>query len=364
MAEDIQSEAGPSRLTPSRWLSVPVQSLDTHLRETRAQETGGRGAPTSGLDVRRPFPMRRASDDGLTQSKLLYPLLVRRFTLFTLSDMEGEYELVTSTWPGEGVIVIYDIAEQRLATFTREFLRLGHVLNWAYIQRACQSMVQEAGTLHTDALTGQDSSQPLHPLDLETLPTAGRYWYIRSDQPNAACTWARGPRFRYARRGPRADGGQSSTMSHSSRSTARQSRFRTLLQIRDGRCIVTNNPDTDDAVAAHILPVSRPEYYQEVLGAQPWSLFHVSYGILLEFAWHHAFDRGDWALYPCPDSTDLIVHVFQGRSARKVYHGKRIPSSRFRVWDELEDLPDTRMLEFHYRQCLIKNMRGFQHFPP
>lgn len=228
--------------------------------------------------------------------------------------------------------------------------------------------VDGPGSLPVDSSTVQTSDSlvlsDFQPVNLDAVPVAGQYLYIRNDQPDAGCTWARGPRFRYARRGP-SSGAQSSTMSHSSRSTARQSLFKMQLARRDGRYIVTDSPEEEDAVAAHILRVSRPEYYREILGTGPRfpvDLFHVSYGILLDPAWHRAFDTGDWGLFQSPDSTDLLVHVFQGE-ARKAFHGKRMARSRFRVWDRLDKLPTPQMLEFQYKQCLIKNIRGFQHFP-
>lgn len=272
----------------------------------------------------------------------------------SLPEIQTEYPLVTSSWRGEGVIEVYDVTEQRLATFSQEFLRLGHVLNWAYIHNACQSVVQESGTLQTGASVAGNTSPPsMQPLDLKSSPTAGRYWYIRTDQPDAPCTWAPGPRC--AVQEPFDDDESSSSYSN-----PQESHFKLCLINRDSRCIVTDDPEWESAVGAHILPTNQSEDYRRALGHQPPDYLHVSYGILLDRGWHHAFDNGDWSLYPCPNSTDLIIHVFQGRDqGRKVYHGKRLPRSRFRVWDVPDELPDVGLLQYHYTQCSIKNIRGF-----
>lgn len=54
----------------------------------------------------------------------------------------------------------------------------------------------------------------------------------------------------------------------------------------------------------------RVQYYTEVLSHDPGDLFDVSYGLLLERSLHHAFDRGEWGLYPDP----LVSILFRRRS--------------------------------------------------
>ena len=146
-------------------------------------------------------------------------------------------------------------------------------------------------------------------------------------------------------------------MSNSSRDSQSQTQFRSQLYRRDSSCIVT---DDDDAEAAHILPQSRPEYYQEIFGYDPVYYFDVSYGLLLSKKLHHRWDNGDWALYPDPaDADTLIVHIFEG-TLLKQYHGQKIPLSRFhRPYRP----PNRQLLDFHYRQCILKHIRGFEIFP-
>lgn len=268
------------------------------------------------------------------------------------------YPLTDRLWPDEGMIEIFDGQGQRIATFACQFLRIGHVLTWDYLLFACQAVVQNSGSLHESSNTHATVSAG-NPVDMTALPASGRYVYLRSDDPEAACTPSVGPRFKYLLRGPDDSDAMSGTMSHSSRSTDHQNAFRLRLSKRDSWCLVT---DDEEAEAAHIIPQSRPEYYREIFGYDPVFYFDVSFGLLLTKSLHNSFDRGDWALLPDPaDPSILLVHVFSQRKAAQ-YHGKRIDKSRFRVKDP-RDLPDNRLLLFHYRQCLIKHVRGFSHFP-
>lgn len=129
------------------------------------------------------------------------------------------------------------------------------------------------------------------------------------------------------------------------------------------------------------MPNNAPDrqYYEEVFGFQPGHLFEVSYGLFLESSLHRAFDRGEWGLFPDPlvsharqgkitcldcfayqNDENLVVHVFYGEKHRR-WHGKVVQRSRFRIAHESQ-LPDRRLLMFHYKQCLIKHVRGFSFF--
>lgn len=238
-------------------------------------------------------------------------------------------------------------------------------MSWAFVEEASRMTVNEEGALH---LRTDDHRTPWIPGVSAVAYAPERInacrdvcpmqlIYVRSDDPSASTTWTTGPRFKYKMRGPGPSSGSSGTMSHSSRSTAQQSKFRGELWRRDGTCIIT---DEYDAEAAHILPQSRPEYYVEVLGFDPVYYFDVSFGLLLEHKLHRRWDLGDWALYPDPaEPSNLLVHVFEGINLKQ-HHGKKIPSTRFR--GPLRP-PSRQLLEFHYRQCILKHMRGFDCFP-
>lgn len=62
---------------------------------------------------------------------------------------------------------------------------------------------------------------------------------------------------------------------------------------------------------------------------------------------------------PSPiQGSDLIVHVFAPDDPdMRSHHGKVISSDYFRPPEEYR--PDTRLLLFHYQQCVIKYLRGY-----
>ncbi|CAO1626252.1 unnamed protein product [Jaminaea pallidilutea] len=276
--------------------------------------------------------------------------------------MVTTYPLTPLEWPGGGVIVVYDIDRVRLATFSCEFLVKGRVDSWAYVLKACKAVVNESGTLHRCKNSPVAGPAPVahvpESIDLEGQVSPMHVVYVQTANSTAPTSWTIGPRFKYKSRGPPDASGSDGTMSHSSRSTAQQSKFRGELWKRDGTCIVT---DEDEAGAAHIIPQSRPEYYEEIFGYDPVYYFDASYGLLLLRQLHLRWDAGDWALYPDPsDPANLLIHIFEG-SALKQYHGKIIASSRFRCHPR--KAPDRQLLEFHYRQCVVKHMRGFDVFP-
>jgi hypothetical protein len=131
------------------------------------------------------------------------------------------------------------------------------------------------------------------------------------------------------------------------------------------------------------------QYYTEVLGHTPTSLFQTQFGVLLRDDIHHAFDRGHIALYPLVrvcfcfhklllmittltrvanqsrqmnTENELVVHIFYPETqSQRDFHGKVIrPEIRFR--GPPDDYPDTQMLLFHYQQCVIKCFRGWSAF--
>lgn len=87
-----------------------------------------------------------------------------------------------------------------------------------------------------------------------------------------------------------------------------QNNFKLGLIARDGRCVISGCW-FDGCVGAHILPVTRPEYYGEVLGHgdDPHYIFETEYGLLLSDTLHHAWDRGELALYPQVSSLKVII---------------------------------------------------------
>lgn len=168
------------------------------------------------------------------------------------------YPLTTVEWPDEGVVVVSNVAALRLATFSCEFLRKGHITDWHYVVEACSAIVNEKGVLYprTDdplrTRLDRTSTASYAPdrLELSEQIRPMHLVYVRTDDPKALTSWQIGPRFKYKMRGPSSGSQSSGTLSHSSRSTALQSEFRNLLGRRDGSCVVT---DAFAAEAAHII---------------------------------------------------------------------------------------------------------------
>ncbi|KAL6956002.1 hypothetical protein U1Q18_044744 [Sarracenia purpurea var. burkii] len=152
-----------------------------------------------------------------------------------------------------------------------------------------------------------------------------------------------------------------------------------MLISRDSFCLLTGE-DFEDCTAAHILPQSRPEvrwrkvccesvsslptqcallsqYYCEAMGFEPNTLFMPSFGLLVRDDLHHAFDRGQWALWPQVRETGWIVRrklaqclvgaeIWGGSSAVRSRCGNTDKTLRmaYRLWKPKETLSK---LEWH-----------------
>ncbi|KDN52898.1 hypothetical protein K437DRAFT_151000 [Tilletiaria anomala UBC 951] len=255
------------------------------------------------------------------------------------------YPLALERWRASQPIFVTDEASQRLCAVPVDFLLRSSAPPCEFLSRIVEMCVAEEGSLfdrHGNSLL--QSSQL----------SEGPLLWKRQDGSNQACTFKRGPRFKYARRAP-VEGEDSSTMSNSKRSSQNQNAFRESLLVRDGSCLLTDRRYTT-CTAAHILPQSRPEYYEEVMGYDPGYLFLPQYGFLVSDELHHAFDRGEWAFWP--EGENLVVHFLypQNESLRPL-HGKVIPPERFR--GEAAEHPRRDLLLFHYQQCVHKYFRGF-----
>ncbi|KAE8225935.1 hypothetical protein CF319_g1397 [Tilletia indica] len=135
------------------------------------------------------------------------------------------------------------------------------------------------------------------------------------------------------------------------------SKFRTNLIARDSQCLLTDAECTDCA-PCHILPLDRPEYYQEVLG---WGLdgniFKPEYALLLRTDMKIAFEQRKWSLF-C-EGPEYVVHWFDGNhTGSEKYHGKVLEgSTRFR--SAAGHHPNRQLLQFHYHQCVMQHFRGY-----
>ena len=95
-------------------------------------------------------------------------------------------------------------------------------------------------------------------------------------------------------------------------------------------------------------------------------MYDTAYGILLGRDLHAAYDRYEWSLYQRVISSPLLphypivnsqcevyyVHVFK-KAQHLRYHGLAIPRSAFRIDPEGNELPERRLIKWHYQQCLL-----------
>ncbi|KIS68047.1 uncharacterized protein UMAG_04089 [Mycosarcoma maydis] len=197
------------------------------------------------------------------------------------------YDTSARKWAGQGIAVISDRSGQVLLSVPIQFLSQGLVNNFGFVlQSIHMSYDVKDGQIRSE----QDYKEPASPslyCDPDgplTKPTTSPHL---PDTEIVCCRPRIGPRFKFMSRPPHAGDDLASTMSDSKRSSANQ-------------------------------------YYTEVLGDAPTSLFQTQFGILLRDDIHHAFDRGHIALYPLMNAeNELVVHIFYPETqSQKEFHGK------------------------------------------
>lgn len=257
------------------------------------------------------------------------------------------YPSSVAFWPEQGSLNIRDVADQRLADIPIGFMEGCGERNWSFVLQVIQDCVVEQGQLRYAATGAVVDLQ-------EDSVSSGRYTFSRSDEPALPCSYRKGPQGSRKFR-PLMPEGTDSSVSNSSRSSPGQNRFGIALIARDFECIVTNAP-YQDCIGCHIVPFSRPDIYESVLGYEETYLYHVWMGMLLESSLHRAYDRGDWALFP--RSEDYVVHYFDHSIRdRRNLHGKVIPFTAFR--GRPDQRPHPKLLRWHYQQCVQMHFRGF-----
>lgn len=163
-----------------------------------------------------------------------------------------------------------------------------YLCSWSYVLEAVMHCVEDEGML-------VDSTR--RKVDMHATVVPGRYIYLRPDDASQVPSYRRGPEGKTPFKPPGASQ-SSGTRSDSKRSSHTQSRFREALIYRDQDCLLTG-VRYRKCTPAHIVPFSR--------GSEPY-LFRPDMGLLLADDLHHAFDHGDWALYP--RESDYVVHFF------------------------------------------------------
>lgn len=258
---------------------------------------------------------------------------------------QSHYPLSLETWSevSPECLKVLDESGAMLLVMPLAFLKDGKVSQFGYVLDCIRRNFEEPGSLlFQNVVVGEDD--PVR---------EGQAIFLREDGRKDPCTPLRGPRFKFKYRAA-VEGAETSTMSNSKRSTANQSHFRLALVARDFSCLLSD-ADYEKCTACHILPQSRPEYYEEVLGNQARYLFSPAYGLLLRDDLHHSFDRGEIALLP--HQGQYIVHIFKYDKDTASYHGKILDMNRFR--GSAKTRPNNDLLLFHYQQCSMKYLRGF-----
>lgn len=65
-------------------------------------------------------------------------------------------------------------------------------------------------------------------------------------------------------------------------------------------------------------------------------------------------------LRPRLQDGSYIVHYFRPQDDKdEAFHGKIIPLTRFRI-NHRRELPDPKLLRWHYQQCVMMNIRAFE----
>ena len=261
------------------------------------------------------------------------------------SSNQSHYPLALESWSevSPECLKVLDESGSMLLVIPLTFLVDGNVSQFGYVLDCIRENFEEPGSLFFEGAIARE----------DDLVREGQATFLREDGHKEPCTPVRGPRFKFKYRAA-VEGAETSTMSNSKRSTANQSQFRLALVARDFSCLLSD-AEYEKCTACHILPQSRPEYYEEVLGTQARYLFSPAYGLLLRDDLHHAFDRGEIALLPHEDR--YIVHVFKYDKDTAIYHGKILEVNRFR--GSAKTRPNSDLLRFHYQQCSMKYLRGF-----
>lgn len=212
-----------------------------------------------------------------------------------------------------------------------EFLRQGGVLNWQYILEMTQMTVQEIGRLSRGPRSFYQSA-----VSMNLTPSTGTYHFLRADGATKSFTMVNGPRFEYA----------------------------TALE-KDGGGKIT----TDEDLKPHSILPNRKEWFaaawdRPLSSITAQDLEKVSNCFLLGEDLAREWRNGKWAFYVDPqDGDQLIIHAFDNGVCKASHGQKRRLSSLKNGSQGDKELVDVELLKWHYKQCILKHVRGFSFFP-
>ncbi|ORY21686.1 hypothetical protein BCR39DRAFT_52162 [Naematelia encephala] len=203
------------------------------------------------------------------------------------------YELTVDSWASRERIIVRSSAQTIIGFFSLPFIRSGGDNTWGYVLNAIKELVDISGGQGWRLVNEHGEL-----LEDDLAPWEGECW-LRA--PGGAMSessppFSQGPEYFRRGQAPNPEG-SFSTRSDSKRSSVNQSRFRTGVIARDGTCLVTD-VDYDNCTACHIVPYSRLDVYENILGIQnEVPIFYASCGLLLRDDLHHAFDRLECSFY-------------------------------------------------------------------
>ncbi len=244
------------------------------------------------------------------------------------------------TWPG-AEISIEDSFGNDIASVPSQFLNAIN-LTCAYLTYIAETLVYEPGIILKDGT-------PCHSDD----KILGALYIWQTDQPR---TFRSGPEGKSSAK-PLAlhnIDGDESTWSKSSRSSSVQNMFRFESIARDGQCLLTFSTDLEAIQGCHIVPKSRGDDLVKAIcgGKLARRIDSVQNALSLRADVHHQFDKYQFGIYT--KDGNFSIHVFTSRDLLQ-YHGKPLglrdgPGFTPRY-------PDPRLLEWHYRQCVMSRFR-------
>ncbi|BGP18382.1 hypothetical protein JCM10213_005989 [Rhodosporidiobolus nylandii] len=275
-----------------------------------------------------------------------------------LPSNELGYSDLSALWPsGEILLVSYTPGNLDLTIrIPTTFLAGSGCGTHGFVEHIAQILVEEPGSLRR-------KTDPETELEEDTEPDTAVYVFIPAEK-GTSFTETRGPegkRSRY-RKVDDFDSDRYSSVSHSSQCyEPHEQHFRELVTARDGWCHFTQSAG-DDCVAAHLVPQSRGDVYDQLGFRHP---YRADCGLLLNPSLHGGYDRYRWSLYH-KDGVYRFISLEGKKPEFAQHHGKTVtapflpshepPHSSF--WRG-QDPPHPALCDWHFRQAVMKNIRGY-----
>ncbi|SCZ95122.1 BZ3500_MvSof-1268-A1-R1_Chr11-3g03630 [Microbotryum saponariae] len=264
--------------------------------------------------------------------------------------LRGTNSMFLNGWPNSplltvtAVVVLDDEAERvALATIALDWLAQSEdTYDWDYVHHVVQEGVEQAGYL------GDEAGEPL---DTDSPLREGNFTFVPAQEDVQFFTPTVGPVGEEKGELPRCfmaiDDNDNNTLCDSPPASEEEE-----MAI----CVVTDCTSATYCWPVHIVPPSRHDIWDK-LGVS--GRYELSAGLLLNLCFYTMFAHYAWSIYPLGDG-EFVVHCFDptiktplGESP----HGYVITRERFNIQDDTE-LPHEDLLRWHYRQCVLRHLRG------